>query len=112
MNKLLLIGGAAVGIGVIASIAKATRGTANIVAIEPFTVDKTNCQGACTVNGVVTWQNVGDAAEQFTPSLSVGGAVQVIGAVKMMQPGQTHTVAFSVPISVATSFCPVPGFQE
>lgn len=110
MSNLLILVGTAIGLGILASAAKATpiEGQPNITAIEPFTVDKTACQGSCTVNGVATWQNQGDAEGEFTPQISASGALHVIGSLKTMQPGEIHTVTFSLPITAATSFCPVP----
>ena len=116
MSKLLLFGGAAaVGLAILARSAKAApppTGTPNIVAIEPFTVDKTTCQGGCTVNGVATWKNKGDAAADFTPQISASGVFHTIGSMKTMQPGDVHTVTFNLPITARTELCPVPGFEE
>ncbi len=115
MNKPLIFIGTAIGLGLLANAAKAASppgGTANIVAVEPFTVDKTTCQGGCAVNGVATWKNKGDAAADFMPQISASGVFHTIGSVTTMQPGDVHTVTFSLPITVRTELCPVPGFEE
>ncbi len=80
-----------------------------VIVATAMPLDKTSCAGLCTVNGSATWQNTGDVAGTFTPMLAVNGVNTVIGEVQTLQPGASVTISFSVPISVQTTFCPVPG---
>lgn len=109
MNKILLFAGAAAGLGLLASTAKATpSGTGHITAIA-MPLDKTSCQGNCTINGSVTWKNEGTAADTFTPTILVNNIPKIIGAAITLQPGeQTAPIPFNVAITGETAFCPEP----
>lgn len=112
MNKnILYFVGAVVGLGFLARSAKAAPEEGKIVATD-LTVDKLNCQGACTVNGSAKWRNDGNTQRSFTPAVSMNGVTRVISDIRTLQPGEeTTAIPFSTEISELTAFCPVPGFQ-